>query len=249
MIEIINEDCFVAMDILISKKMIIDAIIVDPPYGTTACKWDTIIPFDGMWERIHKLIKPNGAIIIFGSEPFSSNLRMSNIKEYKYDWVWIKNTSSGMMLAGKAPMKRHENISVFYAKQPTFNPQKILGSLTSQNHSKKGYKYTNNTSKLYNVDGGVEFVWSEYINPHSVLPCNSVGNRDKEKIHSTQKPVALLEYLINTYTNKNELILDFACGSASTLIAAMNTERNAIGIDNDTECYLKAKERIEKHTI
>jgi site-specific DNA-methyltransferase (adenine-specific) len=242
--KLFNGDCLAIMPTLPEKS--VDMILADLPYGTTACKWDTIIPFEPLWEQYKRIIKDNGAIVLTASQPFTSALVMSNIKMFKYEWVWVKNTSTGMMNAGKAPMKRHENILVFGNKLK-FNPQKVLGSETSQNHSKKGYTYKNNSSKLYNVEGGVSFVWSAEVNPHSVLPCNSVGNRDKEKVHPTQKPVALFEYLIKTYTNEGDTVLDNVMGSGTTGVACKNLNRDFIGIELDKEYFEIAKARIENN--
>ena len=236
-------DCLELMKEIPDKS--INMILCDLPYGTTACKWDIIIPFDILWKEYKRIITTNAAVVLTASQPFTSILVMSNLEMFKHEWVWVKNTSSGMMLAGRAPMKRHESILVF-GNKIIFNPQKVLGSLTSQNHSKKGYKYTNNTSKLYNVEGGVPFVWSEYVNPHSVLPCDSVGNRDKEKIHPTQKPVALFEYLIKTYTNEGALILDNCAGSGTTGIAARNLKRNFILIEKDEIYFKAATQRLDQ---
>jgi site-specific DNA-methyltransferase (adenine-specific) len=220
-------------------------ILCDLPYGTTACKWDAVIPFAPLWELYRRVCKKNAAIVLTASQPFTSALVMSNVESFRHEWVWVKNTSSGMMLAGKSPMKRHESVLVFSEAKPTFNPQKVLGSETSQNHAKKGYGYKNKASKLYNVDGGVPFVWSEYVNPHSVLPCDSVGNRDKGKVHPTQKPVALMEYLIRTYTNEGQTVLDNTMGSGTTGVACANTGRNFIGIERDETYFNIAKDRIQ----
>lgn len=222
----------------------VDAIICDPPYGTTACKWDSVIPFESMWEQLKRIIKPNGAIVLFSSQPFSSALVMSNPKMFRYEWVWVKNTQTGMMCAGKSPMKKHESILVFCNGTPTFNEEKVLGSFVSQNHSKKGYKYKNKTSSLYNVEGGVDFHWEEFVHANTVLLCNVVGNRDKTKCHPTQKPVALMEYLIKTYTNEGETVLDFTMGSGTTGVSCKNLNRNFIGIELDEEYFGKAEERI-----
>ncbi len=238
-----NQDCLEGMRLIDDKS--IDLILCDLPYGSSALKWDSIIPFDKLWEQYNRVIKDNAAIVLFGSQPFTSALVMSNPKNFKHEWVWVKNTSSGMMLAGKAPMKRHENILVFGNGRVKFNPQKLLGSEVSQNHSKKGYSYKNKTSKLYDVDGGVPFVWSEFINPHSVLPCNSVGNRDKEKVHPTQKPLALCEYLIKTYSDEGNLVLDNTVGSGTTLLAAKNLKRNFIGFENNEEYFNLATKRLQ----
>ena len=227
----------------------IDMILCDLPYGTTACAWDVIIPFDKLWEQYKRIIKPSGATILFGSQPFTSALIMSNPKSFRYEWIWVKNTQTGMMVAGKMPMKKHENILVFYDGQPTFNEQKVLGSETSQNHSKKKYSYENKTSSLYNVDGGVKFEWSEFVHANSVLLCNTVGNRDKSKIHPTQKPVALLEYFIKTYSNEQEVVLDNCMGSGSTIIAAINSNRKYIGIEQNQTYFDKSSLRIENRLV
>ena len=223
----------------------VDMVMADPPYGTTACKWDSVIPLEPMWEQLKRVTKKNGAIVMAASQPFTTTLIASNMKMFRHEWVWVKNTSSGMMLAGKAPMKRHESLVMFCDGRATFNPQKVLGSATSQNHAKKGYSYQNKPSKLYDVEGGVPFVWSKFVNPHSVLPCDSVGNRDKNRVHPTQKPVALMEYLIKTYTNEGETVLDFCMGSGTTGVAAKNLGRNFIGIELDPDYFKIAQERIE----
>lgn len=222
----------------------IDMILTDLPYQLTALKWDIQIPLDKLWEQYNRIIKENAAIVLTASQPFTSLLVTSNLSMFKHEWIWVKNTSTGMMLVGKAPMKRHESILVFGKNTVKFNPQKVLGSLVSQNHSKKGYTYKNKSSKLYNVEGGVPFVWSEFVNPHSVLPCDSVGNRDKTKVHPTQKPIALFEYLIKTYTNENELVLDSCAGSGTTGVACKNLNRNFILIEKDQDCYQKMVERL-----
>src|ERR1019366_7147217 len=231
-------DCLEIMLTLADES--IDMILCDLPYGTTSCKWDSLISFDKLWTQYNRIIKQNGAIVLTASQPFTSSLVMSNIKMFRHEWVWIKNTSTGMMLAGKAPMKRHESVLVFSKKKTIFNPQMVLGSLTSQNHSKKNYTYKNKSSKLYDIDGGVPFIWNEYVNPHSVLPCDSVGNRDKQKTHPTQKPVALFEYMIKTYTDEGMVVLDNCIGSGTTAIACINTKRNFIGIEKDIMIYNSA---------
>ena len=216
----------------------IDAIITDPPYGTTACKWDSVIDFELMWEQLNRIIKPNGAIVLFGSEPFSSALRMSNIKNYKYDWIWEKEQGTNFALSRKQPLRKHELISVFYFKQPYYNsvgeklekPQKVkrgdnTKSITSQNNSKylKESIYTHRTK-------------------HSILKFK----RDRTNKHPTQKPIALMEYLIKTYTKENEMVLDFTMGSGSTGVAAKNLDRKFIGIEKDEAYFNIATDRISK---
>jgi len=231
--KVFNQDCLEILQQLPSDS--VDLILQDPPYNQTALdfEWDIFEKIDQFWEQWLRVVKDNGAIVMTATQPFTSKLVVSNLKAFKHEWIWVKNVAAGMMLAGKAPMKRHESILVFGKGRTKFNPQKILGSLTSQNHSKKGYKYKNNTSKLYNVEGGVEFVWSEYVNPHSVLPCNAVGNRDKEKVHPNQKPIALFEYIIKTYTDEGDVVFDGFAGSGTTAVACNNLNRRWILCETD----------------
>ena len=233
MIRLINDDCLKAMDKLIEEGVKVDAIITDPPYGTTACKWDSIIPFNEMWLRLNKLIKPNGAIVLFGSEPFSSALRMSNIKNYKYDLIWDKTKSGNFALAKKQPMKSHENLSIFYSKQHTYNPQmEVRGNV----RKKGGGKASDN----FGIVPTISFNNTYY--PKSIM-AYSTGSR-KEHYHPTQKPVALMEYLIKTYTNEGEIILDFTMGSGSTGVACRNTNRKFIGIELDDKYFKICEDRI-----
>ena len=246
-----NEDCLEVMDRLIKEGVKVDAIITDPPYGTTACKWDSVIPFDEMWERLNKLIKPNGAIVLFGSEPFSSVLRMSNIKNYKYDWTWIKNRSTGGLSATKKPMACIETISVFYMEQCVYNPQKV--NRTNEELKKLSKNSTCTNSKDNGIGLNNEYTQKrENLTkkfPRRDIYIKTAFNRSKEKVaHPTQKPVALMEYLIKTYTNEGETVLDFTMGSGTTGVACMNTNRNFIGIELDESYFKIAEERIEKHT-
>ena len=238
-IDLHNGDCLEVMDELIARGVVVDAVICDPPYGTTACKWDSVIPFDEMWERLNKLIKPNGAIVLFGSEPFSSALRMSNIKNYKYDLVWLKTRPSNFMNAKKMFMNWHENILIFYKKPPTFNRQMVEGkkrkdrikkvcrneSVFGKTGEKDGYSFNNNGLK----------------NPNTIL---EFSNSNKNSQHPTQKPVALMEYLVKTYTNEGELVLDFTMGSGTTMVACKNLGRRGIGIELDEGYFKIAKERV-----
>ena len=242
-IDLYNGDCLQKMDELIAKGVVVDAIITDPPYGTTACKWDSVIPFPEMWERLNKLIKPNGAIVLFGSEPFSSALRMSNIKNYKYDWVWKKSKCGSPFTAKYKPLTKHENISIFEKKgnKTTYNPQMLEG---------KPYKRKWTPNKTNNMKYGIKGVETDNKgtrHPDCILEFQQKWRR-QDQVHPTQKPVALMEYLIKTYTNENELVLDFTMGSGSTGVACVNTNRNFIGIELDETYFNIAKERIEKHT-
>ena len=216
----------------------VDLILTDPPYGTTACKWDSVIPFEPMWEELKRIIKPNGAIVLFGSEPFSSALRMSNIKQYKYDWVWDKKLPSGMQVAKYRPMMRHENIIVFcFNGTPSYYPIK-----TPQN-KRTGKIYSKSETSPIAYDDGRLKTYTEK-NPQSIL---EFYKRDGKSLHPTQKPVTLLEYLINTYTTENETVLDFTFGSCSTGIACLNTNRKFIGIELDDNYFDIGAERMRNH--
>ena len=238
-IQLYQGDCLEIMDKLIEKGVKVDAIITDPPYGTTACKWDSVIPFDEMWERLNKLVKPNGAIVLFGSEPFSSALRMSNIKNYKYDWIWEKEQGVGFQLVKYRPLIKNENISVFCKKTPFYNPQMIKLDKPKIVKRKKGSNGKSETSPLKYSDERVSVY--EYRYPTNIL----MFKRDRG-FHPTQKPVALLEYLIKTYTKEEEIVLDFTMGSGSTGVACVNTNRKFIGIELDEKYFNIAKNRIEE---
>ena len=241
MINLYSGDCLEVMDKLISEGVKVDAIITDPPYGKTACKWDSIIPFGKMWERLNKLIKHNGAIVLFGSEPFSSALRMSNIKNYKYDWVWDKKKKGGFLNAKSRPLKQYENIIIFANQKPIYYP---LKEVRGKPRNKDGYnKRKGNGDMVYGAFKSRKSYNNEYY-PSDIIEFSNANQ--KGKVHPTQKPVALLEYLIKTYTNENETVLDFTMGSGTTGVACKNTNRNFIGIELDETYYNIATERIEK---
>ena len=234
--QLFNDDCLKILPTIPDKS--IDLILTDPPYGTTACKWDSVIPFEPMWNQLIRVIKDNGCIALFGSEPFSSNLRMSNIKQFKYDWVWQKEQGTGFGNAKKQPLRNLEIISIFYKNQCLYNPQKSKGK-PYKTKSKSG----NHKGSVYE-DGGLNSIIT--VNEGNRFPLQLLKfNRDKNKIHPTQKPVALLEYLIKTYTNENDTVLDFTMGSGSTGVACKNLNRNFIGIEKDEKYFDIAKQRIE----
>jgi DNA modification methylase len=233
MIQLLHGDCLELMKSIPDAS--IDAIITDPPYGTTACKWDSVIDFTLMWEQLNRIIKPNGAIVLFGSEPFSSALRMSNIKNYKYDWVWVKEQGTGFLNAKKQPLRNNEQISIFYKKQPTYNPQMV-------GNEKRVVKRKNIAQTTDNYGFSMQPTESVY---YGRLPNNTIElKRDKEKLHPTQKPVELMKYLIKTYTNEYETVLDFTMGSGSTGVACRNINRSFIGIEMDEKYFEIAKKRI-----
>jgi site-specific DNA-methyltransferase (adenine-specific) len=237
-IDLYKGDCLEVMDKLIVDGIVVDAIITDPPYGTTACKWDNVIPFEDMWERLNKLIKPNGAIVLFGSEPFSSLLRVSNLKMYKYDWIWEKSKATLFTLAKKRPLKSDEDIIIFYKKQPTYNPQMNKGIPYKGRNNIKNHKELKGE---WLIKQGSRNDNNGYRYPRTNL---KIANENKKGQHPTQKPVALMEYLIKTYTNENELVLDFTMGSCSTGVACKNTNRNFIGIELDEKYFKIAEDRI-----
>jgi site-specific DNA-methyltransferase (adenine-specific) len=238
-IDLYRGDCLEVMDRLIEDGVKVDSIITDPPYGTTACKWDSVIPFDEMWLRLNKLIKPNGAIVLFGSEPFSSALRMSNIKNYKYDWVWNKRLAGNVFLAKSQPMKIHENILVFNSSKESFYPIK------TDLEKVRNYKDKYGGGESFGKKGtGDKVHTTKGKNPKSIIDISN-ANR-KGNTHPTQKPVALMEYLIKTYTNEGELVLDFTMGSGTTGVACKNLNRDFIGIELDEDYFKIAKERINE---
>jgi len=250
MVNLMQGDCLELMKSIPDGS--IDAIITDPPYGTTACKWDSVIPFDLMWEQLNRIIKPNGAIVLFGSQPFTSSLIMSNIKFFKYELIWEKSNPTGMGQANKRHMKYHENICVFYKLQPTYNKQMIPRTdKTVSNMIKNGGKFnvsnvmSGNQQSIAYKDIKADRYSPNEKNPSSIIKCNSIRPISKEYLgHPTQKPVSLMENLIKTYTNENETVLDFTMGSGSTGVACVNTNRKFIGIEQDDKYFEIAKNRI-----
>lgn len=220
----------------------IDAVITDPPYGTTACKWDTVIPFEPMWGQLKRVIKKNGAIVLFGSQPFTSALVMSNPKMFKYEWVWLKNVPTGLAQAKYSPMKYHENLLVFCnGTIKTFN--RVMEERVGKGKDCYNYEHycgDNNHVKMNKVK---KFYDSRLVNPSSVLLFNIVPNRIG-KLHPTQKPVALMEYLIKTYTNEGETVLDFTAGSGTTGVACQNLNRNFILIEKEPKYVEIIKQRL-----
>ena len=242
MYKLYNGDCLEVMDRLIEEGIIVDAIICDPPYGTTVCKWDTVIPFEDMWKRLNKLIKPNGAIVLFGTEPFSSSLRISNIKKYRYDIIWEKERITNFFFVKKQIAKCHENISVFYEKQPTYNPQmQIIEGKGVWERKSNGKKYNSAYSLNYSKKDSSNTSGARFPRSVQKFSMHNVGLH-----HPTQKPTDLLEFLIKTYTNEGDLVLDFTMGSGSTGVACMNTNRKFIGIELDENYFNIAKQRIEE---
>ena len=248
-VKLIQGDCIEEMQKLIDDGVKVDMVLTDPPYGTTACKWDSVIPFDMMWECLNQLTYDDTPVALFGSEPFSSYLRLSNIQNYRYDWIWHKNYSGGFVTAKKMPMKYHEIISIFYKKQPTYNPQFQEYSETTKKRFKEGETHKGKSPNrihegLVPKHHPISFKRGKY--PESVQYFKGVNTANNERLHPTQKPVKLLEYLIKTSTNEDSLVLDFTMGSGSTGVACMETNRNFIGIELDKEYYEIAEQRINE---
>ena len=232
-IKLIHGDCLIEMKRIPDKS--IDCIICDLPYGTTACKWDTIIPFEPLWAQYKRIIKDNGAIVLFGNEPFSSKLRLSNFEMYKYDWKWDKVRGSNFATVKIRPFNSFEDIMVFYKKQPTYNPQMEEGKPYSQ---KQGYVGESKQTGLHRKEVIT-------VNNGERYPLSIIRFSKEQGLHPTQKPEALLKYLVKTYTNEGDTVLDNTMGSGTTGVACKNLNRNFIGIELDEKYFNIAKERIE----
>lgn len=242
MINLIYDDCLAAMQKMEDNS--IDCILCDLPYGLTSMKWDSVIPLDELWKEYNRIIKPNGNIILFSSGLFTYKLIESNIKNYKYKLIWKKNVPTGMSSAKYRPMKYYEEICIFNNGKGVYNPipKKRIGE------KKACYKYNhycgnNNHVKLAKKPKMYD---PDYVNPSDVLEFNVVPNR-KGKLHPTQKPIDLCEYLIKTYSNEGDVILDNCIGCGTTAIACIKTNRSCIGIENDENYYKIAQERLNKY--
>lgn len=244
--QLIHGDCLEKMKDIPDKS--IDMILCDLPYGTTACKWDSVIPFEPLWSQYRRIIKDRRAIVLFAGEPFASTLRLSNIAWYKYDWIWEKNNAVGFVNAKLKPMNKHEVVCVFSNGKTSnrnnsnmiYNPQDLKPYNKTIKNSKMSKK--ENTYDRPSTNSTVYFQqWTNY--PTSILKFN----RPSKAVHPTQKPVPLLEYLIRTYSNEGDLVLDNCAGSMSTVIAALNTKRNCIAIEKDTKYFEIGKERVTNH--
>ena len=233
---IYNEDCLEGMKRLDDHS--IDMVICDLPYGTTSCKWDVVIPFEPLWEQYHRVVKENGAIVLFGSEPFSTYMRMSNIREYKYDWIWEKSKASNFQLAKKNPLKYHESISVFYREFPTYNNLDLKPCNIKSGRRK-------DSRNLKHITGGKEdYVTTQTGYNGSILYFPNPSGAGH--LHPTQKPVELVEYLVRVYTNEGDLVLDNCMGSGTTAIAALRCGRRYIGFETDGNYCDVANKRVDE---
>ena len=231
---IYNEDCLVGMQRIPDKS--IDMILCDLPYGTTRNSWDSVLPFNKLWEQYERIIKDNGAIVLTAQTPFDKALGTSKPEWLRYEWIWEKNNATGHLNANRMPLKSHENILVFYKELPIYNPQFTYGKPYKATYSTHSSNYGKQKDNIETVNDGYRF-------PRSVL----FFNNEKDNFHPTQKPVELFEYLIKTYTNEGGLVLDNCMGSGTTAIACINTNRNYIGFEIDEEYYRKSMDRINSH--
>jgi site-specific DNA-methyltransferase (adenine-specific) len=235
-IQLYNDDCFNVFPSIEDGS--VDMVLCDLPYGTTACSWDFVLPMDELWKQYNRICKENAAMVFTASQPFTSNLIYSNIKNFRYEWIWQKPQGTNPLTANIMPLKNHENILVFYRKTPTYNPQMEIGkpySSFSDENKKLGEVFGDRKSQHRDNPDGTRF-------PKSVLNFK----QEREGLHPTQKPVALMQYLIKTYSNEGDCILDNTMGSGTTGVAAMITNRKFIGVEKEEKYFLIAKERMNE---
>ncbi len=236
-------DCLAILPTL--EPQSVDAVICDPPYGTTACKWDSIIPFAPMWEGIKRVLKPRGAVVLFGSQPFTSALVMSNPAWFRYEWVWRKNFSTGFANAHKQPLRNHENILVFYTGSGTYNPvkQQSISAEALRQAARGAIRHRSGKQSAHTNIVMVDAPFNGEVFPTTVQDFDCVPRQ--HVIHDTQKPLALLEYLVRTYTDPGDTVLDFTMGSGTTGHACMNLGRAFVGIEQDAAYFAIAQARID----
>lgn len=245
-VRVANGDCLEVMRDIPDKC--VDMVLADPPYGTTACKWDSVIPFEPMWEALRRVTKPRAAIVMTASQPFTSALVMSNVSMFKYEWIWVKNRPTGGQHSKNRPMSKHENILVFSSApmghasllgdaRMCYYPQGVIATGKTKTVKAKGF-HGNHIGARPNQVGNTYEVFTGF--PHTVLEVA----KEEQHVHPTQKPVSLMEYLIKTYTNENDVVLDFTMGSGTTGVACVNLNRRFIGIEKDASYYEIAKKRI-----
>ena len=229
----------------------IDMVFCDLPYGTTRNKWDVIISFEKLWEQYNRIVKDNGAVVLTSQQPFTSKLIISNIKNFRYEWIWEKNKATGHLNAKKMPMKAHENICIFYKKLPTYNPQKTIGhkpiNVVKPKSDIPPPKVKRNYGHVPNTFGNDGTTTDRY--PRTIQRFPVVNNDDPSKWHPTQKPIGLMEYFIKTYSNEGEIVLDNCMGSGSTGVACIKTNRKFIGIELDEEYFKLASNWIKEKEL
>ena len=245
--KIYNEECLEGMEKRIPDNSI-DMVLADLPYGTTACDWDSIIPLEPLWEQYKRIGKDDTPYVFTASQPFATKLINSNADWFKYEWIWQKNTTSGFALAEKRPMRNHENILVFYKNQPCYNPIKEDRDLSESSKERMNYDF-NSTEGENKLQGGINKVVSSHNDndksfPKTVQKINNIVNSDPDRKHPTQKPVPLFEYLIKTYTNRGDVVLDNVMGSGTTGVACLKTDRKFIGFEQDEDYYHTAIKRV-----
>ena len=233
MTQLLQGDCLELLPRLPAES--VDMVLADLPYGTTRNRWDNVIPLPQLWDELRRVCKENAAMLFFGQMPFAAELVMSNRKMFRYEWIWQKSSKTGFLNAKKMPLKEHENILVFYQKIPTYNPQMVKG----ERHSREAGKRSNNYGAFHAVPS-----YSDEYYPGDIIQFPCIFHTHEKQVHPTQKPVALLEYLVKTYTNPGETVLDPTMGSGSTGVAAVNMGRGFIGIELDADYFAIAKERI-----
>lgn len=234
--QIWNMDCLDGMSEIEDNS--IDMILCDLPYGTTQCKWDTIIPFEDLWNHYNRIIKENGAIVLTSAQPFTSLLVSSNIRNFRYSWVWEKSKATGYLNSKKRPLIAHEDILVFYKKQPTYNPQMVIGKPYNKGKALR-------TTNVYGKQKETLVENKEGLRYPRTVQYFKTAESEGKVFHPTQKPIELFKYIIKTYTNEGDVVLDNCIGSGTTAIAAIATNRNYIGFEKDKEYYKLSLERIE----
>lgn len=245
-IELIHGDCFEVLPELSEQS--VDMILTDLPYGTTNCRWDTEIDLEQLWLEFNRVVKRNGAVVLFAQPPFDKYLAMSNIKDFRYEWIWHKTQPTGYLNANRMPMKAHENILVFYKRLPTYNPQKTTGHQRKQVGRTARQKSQLKELEKDGIYNAVDISKTQTYDSTERFPIDIIEfpkDTQKTALHPTQKPVALLEYLIKTYTNEGETVLDATMGSGSTGVACINTNRQFIGIEKDSHYFNVSRERID----
>jgi DNA modification methylase len=237
--QVLHGDCFEVMKDIPDAS--VDMILCDLPYGTSKCKWDVLVPFEPLWEQYRRVIKMNGAMVFTASQPFTSVLITSNLKDYRYNWVWEKSKATGYLNSKKLPMKAHEDICVFYQKPPIYNPQKWQSTPYNKGSAHRPTEvYGKQVEVLVKNDSGLRY-------PRTVQYFKTAESEGKVH-HPTQKPISLFEYLIRTYTNENEIVLDSCAGAGTTALAALNSNRKYVCIEKDKEYYDVMRNRILERT-